>query len=115
MVRRSERHGGGEAVIETDSSSRNGSALPGWGRQGRAPEERLTSSSSWPPSSSSPSCHPLPHRASRGWLDLWRLYEQPAKGVKEKIHSEGGVRLRAPISGGRGGGPTRELRRACGA
>src|SRR5262249_8899441 len=40
-----------------DSSSRNGSALPGWGRQGRAPEERLTSSSSWPPSSSSPSCH----------------------------------------------------------
>src|ERR1700674_5724489 len=41
-------------------SSGDGSALPGWGRQGRAPEERLTSSSSWPPSSSSPFCHPPP-------------------------------------------------------
>src|SRR5215467_6803398 len=101
MVRRSERHGGGEAVIETDSSSRNGSALPGWGRQGRAPEERLTSSSSWPPSSSSPSCHLPPHRASRGWLDLGGdSTGSPRRVSRRKYTLEGVFEPKPPYLGG---------------
>src|SRR5262249_33877867 len=84
-----------------DSSSRNGSALPGWGRQGRAPEEGLTSSSSLPPSSSSPSCHLPPPPRARGWLGLWGgSTGGPRRVSRRKYTLEGVFERTAPISGG---------------
>ena len=52
---------GGRSVADMDRPCRDGAD------RAERRNRRLTSSFSWRPSSSSPSCHPLPSRASRGW------------------------------------------------
>src|SRR5262249_39076537 len=81
---------------------RDGSALPEWGRQGRAPHWALTSFllSSLSPSSSS--CHPPPVSPRPAEVCcFWNLGEGQ-NAVKEKIPYGGGRRPRNPTSWGPG-------------